>query len=752
MRKRYLFIFLASAILPLLFKSAATAQQAAPGDNERLAAQAEPAVVRIADGCFGTYVYNNREYDQSAGGIGSGFFINSNGYIATNAHVTEFGYKGENSCRETLFARFLREVAQQDSRLSQLVNSSNPLTRRDAVALIRQQSRLQEFEFVHHVILPNPNQDPIPFEVKSYGELTGQNNAKDVAIIKIDITNTPSLNMAEDSSRVRIQDHVTVVGYPAVADDFDSNILSRGSFFEASFTDGRVSARRNLAGGTPILQISAPATNGNSGGPILNNQGEVIGMPTFTLGSNGQQVSGFTFVIPTNTIMEFVRQAGTTNEQGVVDEVYREGLELFFNRQYQEAIARFEEIRRLFPQHSEADRLIQESQQAISTGRGSSSTNPTPSPTPTNSPTQISSGNSGLNNFLRNIPPWGFPFLIALFVGIPSVVLLMRRNRISNQSNQSTYGNDYPPPNTPPASPPPQPSPIPHFSTQPQNFGSGSYTIPNAQSFPSTVREGFGSDTTFTTQVTHFGSITCTSGILAGKTFPIPPEGLSIGRDRTCQVVIDDPRISKEHLWIGLRNNSVIAIDKKSSNGTFLNKTGYQRINEVFLKPGDELILADGVVKFLYNAPSSTVSNQTITESVKQNGDRTVVETARLGTITFTSGALVGQKFEIPPTGLCIGRDRQAQIVIDDHRVSKQHLWIVPRDGRVAVVDKGSTNGAYLNQLGSERIKDVVLNSGDTIILCEGDVARFQYQDDKTTIENKPALALQPSQNGTTRT
>jgi pSer/pThr/pTyr-binding forkhead associated (FHA) protein len=741
MHKKHLFIVLTSAILPFLFKSTATAQQAAVGDNERLAAQAEPAVVRIIDGCVGTYVFNGREYAQNAGGFGSGFFINSDGYIATNAHVVEFARKGENVCKETLFVRFLREAARQDSRLSQLLNSPDPFTRQNTITLMRQQSQLKDFEFVHQVQLPNANQEPLPFEIKSYGEPTGESiSAKDVAIIKVEIGNAPSLKIAEDSNAVRIQDHVTVVGYPASADDFSGTILNRRSLAEASFTDGRVSARRNLASGVPVLQISAPATHGNSGGPVLNNRGEVIGIPTFNLQSDGQQVSGFTFVIPANTIMEFVRQGGTTNEQGVVDEIYREGLDFFFSEQYQDAIAKFEEIKRLFPQHSEVDRLIQASQQAISTTRGSSSTtNPTPSPAPTNSPTQTSSNsNSGANNLLRNIPPWVFLSLLALLGGTVPAIVLMRRNQVLNQSQQSTYGNDYPPPDSP--LPQPQVSPIPYFSTQPEGLGTSNTVVNGSQPFSSTVMPEFGSNKTIATEVTNFGSITCIAGTLMGKTFAIPEQGLLIGRDRTCHVVIDNPHISKEHLWIGVRNNRVIAIDKKSSNGTFLNKASFQRINEVYLKPGDELILADRVVKFLYNPPASTIANQTASKSVNQTGDRTVVESARLGTITCTSGALKGQKFEIPLEGLYVGRDRQlAQIVIDDSRVSKQHLWITPRNGRIAVVDKGSTNGVYLNQLGSERITDVILQPGDTIILCEGDVARFQYQDDRTTVERKLA-------------
>jgi len=100
-----------------------------------------------------------------------------------------------------------------------------------------------------------------------------------------------------------------------------------------------------------------------------------------------------------------------------------------------------------------------------------------------------------------------------------------------------------------------------------------------------------------------------------------------------------------------------------------------------------------------------------------------------LGSLVCTAGPLAGQRFEIPPEGLYIGRDANlAQIVVDEDHISKRHVWVGPRGGRIAVVDQGSTNGTFLNVPGSQRITEVFLNPGDIVILSEFDVARFQYQ------------------------
>jgi hypothetical protein len=99
------------------------------------------------------------------------------------------------------------------------------------------------------------------------------------------------------------------------------------------------------------------------------------------------------------------------------------------------------------------------------------------------------------------------------------------------------------------------------------------------------------------------------------------------------------------------------------------------------------------------------------------------------GSIKFVSGALAGQQFDIKPDGCLVGRDSTlSQIIIPDPRISKRHLWIGVRDGRVTIADLGSRNGTFVNDPKSHRVTEAVLDPGDTVILGESDVARFEYQ------------------------
>ena len=96
------------------------------------------------------------------------------------------------------------------------------------------------------------------------------------------------------------------------------------------------------------------------------------------------------------------------------------------------------------------------------------------------------------------------------------------------------------------------------------------------------------------------------------------------------------------------------------------------------------------------------------------------------GMLHCTAGPLEGQRFIIEDDdGFYIGRDPAlAKVVVPDTRVSKRHLRIVPRDGKVWAIDQSSTNGTFI---GGQRITEVQLKRGDTLVLGDN-AATFVYQ------------------------
>jgi hypothetical protein len=165
-----------------------------------------------------------------------------------------------------------------------------------------------------------------------------------------------------------------------------------------------------------------------------------------------------------------------------------------------------------------------------------------------------------------------------------------------------------PPPPPPPPAPmvvqaPSPPEPPPHVPPvmvipPPDEFNPGvTEAIPMATFRPPD------NDSTVLASVplTERGMLVCNSGRLAGQQFDLGPAGLVIGRERTfAQVVLDDPRVSKKHVWVGERDGETVAVDQGSTNGTFLNAPDSVRISEVKLKPGDVLIISDDVARFTF--------------------------------------------------------------------------------------------------------------------------------------------------------
>ncbi len=579
-------LLLISALLPL---HKANRVGAAVSEGERLSMYCKPAVVKLWVGPYGSFYYQppkwtqGKTYQVNYVFTGSGFFINPNGYIATNSHVTQQYHDGEDKGKENLFQQYLQQVAKD-------YNMDPKSLTQDNINYIAQYSRLVEFNMLHHVVIPDGS--AFPFEIKNYGAPVGEGeNWKDVSIVKIEVKNAPTLVFG-DSDKVQLQDHVTVIGYPGAGDVSYPNILNSKSQLEASITDGKVSARKAAASGAPIVQISAPTTHGNSGGPVLNDNMEVIGLLTF--GGDpvrGQEVQGFNFAVAANTAKEFLPN-GCVNEQGPADKAYRDGLALYWSEQYKSAIPKFEEVKRLFPQHSEIEHLIQNSQQAITEGKDRSGSIPT--------------------SWLVG----GILVLLFLFVAViviaAVVFFLMRRRSKTQAAPRVGAGIGAIPAGTPafsaapgaepskPAPPPyspasaQKPAPFPTSRVAPAVAGENALTVDLSR----TIAIGPDSDT----GPIHYGVIRFVSGALAGQQFEIKPEGACIGRDSTVsQIVIADPRISKRHLWIGVRDGRVVIADQDSRNGTFVNDPKSPRVNEVALNSGDTVILGESdVARFEY--------------------------------------------------------------------------------------------------------------------------------------------------------
>jgi len=88
--------------------------------------------------------------------------------------------------------------------------------------------------------------------------------------------------------------------------------------------------------------------------------------------------------------------------------------------------------------------------------------------------------------------------------------------------------------------------------------------------------------------------LVATEGPLKGARYPVGAEGLTLGRDEDCEVVIADPNVSRYHARLVLHNAAIWVQDAGSRNGVFVNDTRVVRHRQ--LGPGDALVI--GVHQF----------------------------------------------------------------------------------------------------------------------------------------------------------
>jgi S1-C subfamily serine protease len=144
-------------------------------------------------------------------------------------------------------------------------------------------------------------------------EMIGKDPATDVALLKVAASSRALKPLSlGDSDGVHVGDQVAAIGNPLGLD--------------RSITLGIVSAlHRSLTSpeGTPIdrvIQTDAALNHGNSGGPLLNAQGQVVGVSSaVSTGNLGETNTGIGFAIPINTVRDVVAEL---RAHGHVDHPY----------------------------------------------------------------------------------------------------------------------------------------------------------------------------------------------------------------------------------------------------------------------------------------------------------------------------------------------------------------------------------------------------------------------------------------------
>jgi serine protease Do len=147
----------------------------------------------------------------------------------------------------------------------------------------------------HHVVDKSEEitvtlQDKREFKAK----LVGSDDRTDIAVLKVEATGLPKVTIG-DSDKLRVGEWVLAIGSPFG--------------FESTVTAGIVSAkqREGREALTPFIQTDAAVNPGNSGGPLFNMRGEVVGVNSQIFTGTGGYL-GISFAIPINIAMNTANQ------------------------------------------------------------------------------------------------------------------------------------------------------------------------------------------------------------------------------------------------------------------------------------------------------------------------------------------------------------------------------------------------------------------------------------------------------------
>ncbi|OIK92175.1 S1C family serine protease, partial [Oenococcus oeni] len=133
---------------------------------------------------------------------------------------------------------------------------------------------------------------------KVKAKLIGKNATKDIAVLRISSASVTTTGTFVNSSKVQAGQQVLAIGSPL------------GSDYASSLTSGIVSATNRQIDDSPIklsaIQTDVALNPGNSGGPLINMAGEVIGINSMKISSTedgSEDVEGMSFSIPSNTVV-----------------------------------------------------------------------------------------------------------------------------------------------------------------------------------------------------------------------------------------------------------------------------------------------------------------------------------------------------------------------------------------------------------------------------------------------------------------
>jgi len=287
---------------------------------------------------------------------GTGIIVTPDGYVMTNSHVVSYqtiknlivsdyiyqaiddGYAklNEEEAKSVSENKGQEEMAKFGEKIADFILGESKFDIEKTITVLNPSSKKETLEelisdsFSASVISVNDN---------------FFRDSRDAALLKIDQQGLPAIDLGS-SLGVSTGKKVYIFGYPSTAEMSEKDLL------EPTFTQGTISATKDsMNKDFKIFQTDAKISRGSSGGPLLDEQGKVVGLVTFiTNDLTKQDGDSFAFAIPIDTVKNIISESKITGElssdkimyqSGGYNKYFLSGLAFLKKNQCQKAMADF---------------------------------------------------------------------------------------------------------------------------------------------------------------------------------------------------------------------------------------------------------------------------------------------------------------------------------------------------------------------------------------------------------------------------
>jgi S1-C subfamily serine protease len=272
--------------------------------------------------------------DLSLVSSGSGFFATEDGYLITASHVVSAS-KEDIRALITEIEKKPGRLAEGRTELQRIVREKSGITLNDSQLdkMITWQGRwVDKYATVDKV-------EPAYYLASGPAVQAGKNMVttgtrlslvtaepiapgRDIAVMKADVTSVPALALSTGTPSTGAAAYV--VGYPRrgyleEAPRLDATVIP-------TLSTGTLQDQRSMDGGWTALGTSTQVTHGNSGGPVLDGQGRVLGVVSFMLTDAKGAEEGPGFFVPVDIVRETLAKASVKPAAGTLTSLYYQAL------------------------------------------------------------------------------------------------------------------------------------------------------------------------------------------------------------------------------------------------------------------------------------------------------------------------------------------------------------------------------------------------------------------------------------------